>query len=176
MKASHLFFIMSIILATVSCIKNEVIEPASSIDPSLKAAACTPSVINYNVRDTLEVPVYFFPACIPEPIMVTLYDMTSKGHYNVAGSCRFNDKGNFQIHITGYGMYTNHAYDSYAYIEHHAVGSMTGQGAQINRVFNEITITDITTGATYPIRQTIHQVINANGEIIVNEVEFTECE
>ena len=151
-------------------------EPASSIDPSLKASACTPSVINYNVRDTLEVPVYIYPGCVPEPIMVTLYDLTSKGHYNVAGSCRFNDKGDFQIHITGYGMYTYHPYDTYISLEHHAVGSMTGQGAQVNRVFDSVTITDLTTGATYPFHQTIHQVINGNGEIVINEVEFTECE
>jgi len=176
MKAFRLVFSIYLLAALMSCNKNEITDPAVVEAPELKAANCTPSVINYNVRDTLEIPAFFYPGCMPEPIMVTLYDVHSKGHINVAASCRFNDKSTMTVHVAGIGSLYGYIYDCTIEVSHHYIGTLTGQGATIIREITDGEFVNLTTGETFTLNQEIHQVINGNGEIVQETVVFLPCE
>lgn len=178
MKAQFLVLVLTVIALITGCSKDGSYFPSTSPDPHLKVQGCDPSVINYDDRDTfaLPFPVYLPENCFQEPILVTLYDVKSKGHINVAASCRFNDHAKLEIHITGTGVVTGNLYDSFTSVKHHYNGSLTGQGAQVVRDNISSTLTNLTTGATYAMSHTLYQTINANGDVTVDNVTFHPCE
>jgi hypothetical protein len=179
MKALRFLLMTLSVTSILSCTKEEPVNQAE-FDPVLKAPACTPNVINYNDRDTVAFPpgfpVYLPGTCIPEPVYITLYDIQSKGHTNVSASCRFNDHAKLTIHITATGFFTQNLYDSYSVSKHHYIGSITGQGAQVIREDISSELVNLTTGETFEMNQTFKQVINANGDVVVSDIEFLPCE
>jgi hypothetical protein len=179
MKSFRLILTLLVLVSLIHCTKNESIQAPAPPDPSLKAPpTCTPNVIKYDDRDTLELlfPIYLPENCFQEPIMVTLYDVKSQGHTNVAASCRYNDHAKLYIHITGIGIVSGSLYDSYTSVNHHFNGSLTGQGAQVIRNILNSTLTNLTTGEIYSMSQTLHQTINANGDVTADTVIFHPCE
>lgn len=178
MKTTRLIVTFTVLTIILGCVKDEVPVPNATQDPYLKGNGCDPNVINYNSRDTLNLPfpIYLPENCFQEPIMVTLYEIISKGHTNVSASCRFNDHARLDIHITGIGLVTGNLYDSYTSIYHHYNGSINSQGAQVIRDNISSTLTNLTTGATFSMLHSLHQTINSNGEVTADNVVFQPCE
>ncbi|MBW6460322.1 MAG: hypothetical protein K0B08_07080 [Bacteroidales bacterium] len=174
MKRSFILIILLPLIALIGCSKEENALPAAA-DPQLKAANCTPNVMNYD--KTFPVNEMFIPTlCFGEPIMVTFWEANNTGRLVVAASCRFNDKGTQTHTITGVGLSSSQPYQASYTDDYHFIGSMTGQGAQVTRLVQNAVFTNLVTGVTYTQSFILHQVVNANGEITVDYVEFVPCE
>lgn len=180
MKTPRILLTLALIATVIfSCTKDESLT-TEDFTPVLKAPACVANVINYDDQDTIPfppgVPVYLPGTCIPEPIFITLYTVHSEGHLNVSASCRFNDHATLTIHIIATGFFSQNLYDSYTVTSHHYIGSINGQGAQVTREGISGSLVNLTTGETFSMNQTFNQVINANGDVTVSDIEFLPCE
>jgi|GEM_PF-6815430 len=174
MKRSFIFFILLPLIVFIGCSKEENVLPAT-VDPQLKAAKCTPNVMNYD--NTFYVNETFIPTlCFGEPILVSLWEVNNTGRLVVAASCRFNDKGTQTQTISGVGLFTMHPYQANYTGQYHFIGSLTGQGAQVTRLAQDAVFTNLVTGVTFTQSFILHQTINANGEITVDYVEYIPCD
>ncbi|MFO7613005.1 MAG: hypothetical protein R6W71_00015 [Bacteroidales bacterium] len=174
MKRSFIFIILLPLFVMISCSKEENALPAAA-DPQLKAANCTPNVMNYD--NTFLVNEGIIPnLCAGEFILVNFWEVNNKGKLVVAASCRFNDKGTQTGTITGIGMFSGHPYQATYAGQYHFIGSLTGQGAQVTRIVDNTVFTNLATGQTFTQSMIIHQVIDANGEVTVDYVEYVPCD
>ena len=174
MKRSFILIILLPLFVMISCSKEENVTPAAA-DPLLKAANCTPNVMNYDNTFYVNEP-YIPTPCFGEFIKVTSWEANNTGRLVVAASCRFNDKGTQTQTITGVGIPSMHPYQASYTDNYHFIGSLTGQGAQVTRLVQDAIFTNLVTGATYTQSFILHQVVNANGEVTVDYVEYIPCE
>lgn len=174
MKPYRLILILVLVVSIFGCHKDET-APQQSFDPSLKASACDPSVEKIDQTDTLNYVPWEITCFDDEIIILDTLIIKTKGHLNISAGCRVNEHSDLEIYFTGTGMYGN--YEGYGSLNsHNNFGKMENGVFRVERINMVSTVTNTTSNVTFTTLSNVHQVINANGDIVVDEIEFLPCQ
>lgn len=182
MNKLSFYFLIAGIFTVTSCAKEELRVPkigdglkGTSID--LRSSECTPGQSDYDYFDSYSISNIGLD-CIPELISNVNFTAHYKGKWVLSASCHLNDKGTEEVTMTGTGVASGHTYSLHGVQNYHINLNFSSQveSASVFHGFDNIVITDETTGETYSgINLKMHLTFNANGEPTAGNFDFIEC-